>query len=530
MARSAFVNGTVSTRFFSRLFLTFTVVLVTLLAVSSSVLAQGKGGGKGGSGGGGGGGESVSDPIDLVNVDRTTSEIQLSWTSAGGPTAGFIVAYEKDGIPRRKCRSGVQIDVGNVESFTISGLDYDSLYGIRVCAYDASGGRSDGVVVSESTLPIVSMAMIDDIGGQALFLDIDIQMDGKFVVGAKGAGDVPTLLRYDSEGSRDTTFSDDGMFRGEGMFGNFRVAALSNGQIVAATGHEEVEGGLGIIAFLLNDDGSIEAETVILAGNYERAGARDILELPNGQLLFLTHVNVDGFFSVRLIRLNADMSLDATFGDNGVVSHTYPLSTEVHRFVLDDDGYAVVAGNCGWTNGFAARYDVLDGSEVYAKLVPGVDHVLFGVCLDSQGNAFFGGRTDPIVGADGDGAQTEVIKLDRNGNFDLAWANNGVFQCNFSPGDEEGPYIAVDSQDRLYIAGTENRSGRQNDVLVSRLKADGSLDTGWANNGSFYFESAVNDSDQPSGITIDAFDRPVIVGSTGVNYWSESVLILRLNK
>lgn len=498
------------------------VILAITLSASFS-FAQGKGkGGNGGGGGGGGGGGDVSDPTGLTIVGRTTSSISLSWSSAGGATAGFIVAYDKDAVPRKKGRGSAQIDVGNVEQFTLDGLDYDSFYGIRVCAYDASGDVSNGAVISEFTLPMVSMDVVDDVGGKADLLSFDIQSDGKYVVSARGINDEPILMRYNEDGTRDTSFSGDGLITGAGLFGNFKSIELSTGKIVAITGHEPIGNELGAIAIRYHLGGSYDTETVMIAGEYDRVATRDLVELPNGQVLVLCHVKVNDFFSVRLIRLNADMSVDTTFGDNGVVSHVYPDSTQVHRFVLQADGYVVAAGEAGGF-AFVARYDVLDGSEDKSHVFSNLNHILFDVDIDSQGNVYAGGGEFEISGD----PVTRVIRLDPDGNLDTTWADNGVLTLNVAPSVyESGRHLAVDSQDRLYI-GNNNSSGLSRDIQVYRLNPDGTLDTDWADNGVFIYDSGSNVRDTTWGIKIDDLDRAVIVGSVGAE---EHALMLRLNQ
>lgn len=509
----------------------YILLFATIASVShSDLLAQGKGkgGGGGGGNGGGGGDSSASDPTDFVIVERTTSEIHVRWNSTGGGTAGFILAYEKDGSPRKKCQSGVQIDVGTTQEWTLTGLDYDSFYGLRVCAYSADGSRTNGIVNAEITLPMVSLEVADDLTvGREIAGRVALQPDGKIVTSGN-LGSAPGVCRYLPDGTLDTTFSGNG----GAQCGSYTAFAaglqvLGDGKIFVAVGRVEQEFGMGAIAYLFNPDGSLAAETQFLPGLFDHTGVYDAVELPNGQFLILADVTIDGHNSIRLVRLNSDMTMDTTFGVDGIVSHVYPSSVEFYRFALQDNGYVVAAGIAyEETNaegiGFVARYDVLDGSEDFATQLVDIDHAFIGVCFDSNGNIYLGGRPDPI----GNEYQTEVVRLDSDGFYDSTWANDGVFQLNTSEFSDEGAQVAVDSMDRLYVAGGRN-NGQNNDVQVLRLLPNGTLDTDWADNGIFVSQSHQDVWDDPWDIIVDSQDRPIIGGAI---QFHQAQLILRLNR
>ena len=96
---------------------------------------------------------SPPNPLDLTSFTTSASTIDLSWTSGGGATAGFVVAYQEGTAPRNKCTDGTQVDIGNMSSHTISGLEPDTPYSFRVCAYDLSGNNSRGITGLQITDP-----------------------------------------------------------------------------------------------------------------------------------------------------------------------------------------------------------------------------------------------------------------------------------------------------------------------------------------------------------------------------------------
>lgn len=100
---------------------------------------------------------SVSEPINFsatASPISATLSIGLSWTSGGGSTTGFKIAYNSQSpTPPVDCSSGTIIDVGNVTSYTLTGSGISAgNYGIRLCAYDGTGKMSFGQYASVALL------------------------------------------------------------------------------------------------------------------------------------------------------------------------------------------------------------------------------------------------------------------------------------------------------------------------------------------------------------------------------------------
>ena len=89
--------------------------------------------------------------LDVSNV--TSDSITISWTSGGGTTDGFIVAYlEGDTFPAAQCLTGTQVNVGMNTSFVLDNLAADTTVSFRVCAYNSKNQRSTGMTVQGTTL------------------------------------------------------------------------------------------------------------------------------------------------------------------------------------------------------------------------------------------------------------------------------------------------------------------------------------------------------------------------------------------
>ena len=88
-------------------------------------------------------------PTGLIIVADSQGGLTASWTSAGGTTTGFYIAYAT-GSKATLCSNGQKI--GNVNSFQRNtGLDAGTTYSISICAYDANGNFSSTVSASGVT-------------------------------------------------------------------------------------------------------------------------------------------------------------------------------------------------------------------------------------------------------------------------------------------------------------------------------------------------------------------------------------------
>jgi uncharacterized delta-60 repeat protein len=275
-----------------------------------------------------------------------------------------------------------------------------------------------------------------------------IQPDGKIVVagnsGAVGAFAVDfALARYNPDGSLDTTFGSGGIARsdfGAPLDAASDVVVQPDGKLVAA--------GLSAGNFAVaryNPDGSLDATfgsnglSIIDFGSNDQANA--IILQADGKLVaagFTLPPSFAGDFA--LARLNANGSLDTTFGNGGKVT------TEFGSFDLGFDA-AVTA----------------DGRIVVA------------------------GRT---------GDDFALARYDMNGTLDGSFGIGGKVTTNLGGSDQ--PFaIALDAAGRVIAAGTSS-----NDFALARYNADGSLDAGFGVGGTVTTDFAAGSSDTAFGVVV----------------------------
>ena len=255
-----------------------------------------------------------------------------------------------------------------------------------------------------------------------------VQSDGKIVlIGHSGAGPYSelndfALVRYDSEGSLDSSFGNGGKVRthfdGEFNTGSRAMDAIlqADGKIIAV-GHYKNEGArrrFALARYLPNGDldstfGAGGMVTTQL-GDFDAYGMTGVL-MANGKIA------VGGFKDARrnndfaLARYNADGSLDSTFGGTGsIINDLFGSSDDVvYSLLALPDGKLVATGHTGDYPNFRfglARYNqngVFDLSFGTAGKVltdfGGISSRSFASALQSDGKIVLAGYSVAALGS-----------------------------------------------------------------------------------------------------------------------------------
>ena len=319
---------------------------------------------------------------------------------------------------------------------------------------------------------------------------VAVQTDGKIVAAGRAAPGRGTfgVVRYNTDGSPDATFSGDGK-----LTTNFTpredfatdVAVQSDGRIVAAG---RAGGGWGRFAVArYNTNGTLDAsfsDDGKVATNFTRKEdiASALAIQADGKIVVVGVVRAarysggsSGDSRFGLLRYNTDGSLDTTFGGDGRVVTNLPHGREAASAVaIQADGKIVVAGEGGAGGRFAlVRYNS-DGS------------------LD----ATFGG--DGEVTTD----FTHPIKPRRGERVDLATS------------------VAIQPDGRIVAAGTAGAGYAgfgpfDSRFALVRYNTDGTLDAGFGGDGKVTTNLSY-DPDYSNALAIQVDGKIVVVG-TGRN-------------
>src|SRR5215831_3431993 len=205
-------------------------------------------------------------------------------------------------------------------------------------------------------------------GGNNVANAVIVQPDGKYLTaGYARFGTLQfTVTRYNTDGTVDTTFADNGtLFEPIGAgdsIGN-GVALQPDGNIVVA-GTVTV-GGVSKVAIARFDStghldtsfGGGGAATVVGTGN---AGSNALAIQPDGNIV-VAGFATSGSQGIMLARYTTGATLDGSFGSGGtVITAMSGAGPQARSVVLQGDGKILVAGDDGGGpggNGFVARYN-----------------------------------------------------------------------------------------------------------------------------------------------------------------------------
>jgi uncharacterized delta-60 repeat protein len=258
--------------------------------------------------------------------------------------------------------------------------------------------------------------VIGDAGASAAFA-VALQSDGKIVAAGHTGGGVEdrfALARYNTDGTLDDTFGEDGRVTTSlGPIADaFGVAIQSNDRIVA-TGRAFVNGHYRFALIRYRTDGTLDPSfggdgtvTTLIGDKASMASAVAIQ--PNGKIVAAG--NKEGGGAMAVARYLTDGTLDDTFSDDGEATTSGGSNPQAAGMALQGDGKIVLAGYARFNNSFnnnrprfvLARFDA-DGTldetfsgngKTTTKI--GVGSLARGVALQSDGRIVAAGYVASI--------------------------------------------------------------------------------------------------------------------------------------
>jgi uncharacterized delta-60 repeat protein len=365
-----------------------------------------------------------------------------------------------------------------------------------------------------------------------------VQADGRIVAGglaASKAGFYVELLRYNSDGSADTSFGSRGLVLLD--FPGGHTLGVSGGMALQSDGRIVVSGGAaGKFALArYNSNGTLDSSfgtggTVSTSFPGGGSNSTGVAVQADGSIVAAgTFSSGSGSASFALARYTPDGSLDTSFGNNGQVVTAFPgqPSAQATGLTLQEDGSIVVAGytygNSQTPQRFAlARYDHdghLDPSFGMGGLVttpfPGFSNAYVSdVVVQSDGRIVLAGYVSHGAGSGTE--QLAMARYDSDGSLDGSFGTGGLVTTLF-PGATRAwaGGMTLQADGRIVVAGWAG------DFAVARFDSDGSLD------GSFGTAGLVTTSfgdrwyAQAGAVTVQPDGRIVAAGSGSASGWAQ---------
>jgi uncharacterized delta-60 repeat protein len=325
-------------------------------------------------------------------------------------------------------------------------------------------------------------------GDTAAATAVAIQADGKIVAAgwsftAPGVGaGVFTLVRYNADGSLDSSFSGDGRVRTDFLDGDERVEGVviqADGKIVAAGWAKNSTGSSPRFALARYDaDGTLDTSFGVggrvLTGfgpDFDKARAASVAIQADGKLVVAGKVSVGGAPKsgrFALARYNVDGTLDGTFSRDGKATTNFRVTCSSDcsgdgalGVATQADGKIVAAGFANSDRFALARYRSggrLDGTfsgdgKLTTRFRGGA--LASGVAIQATGNIVAVGE------ANRRDRRFALARYTPGGSLDETFSADGKATTNFTTGDDAAADVAVQANGMIVAAGrASERSGR----------------------------------------------------------------------
>ncbi|MBW4690325.1 MAG: DUF4347 domain-containing protein [Lyngbya sp. HA4199-MV5] len=413
-------------------------------------------------------------------------DLDTSFGSGGKVTTSFGASATSYGItlqPDGKILSTGAVGSSSSSVFALTRYNLDG-------SLDTTFGNG-GKVTTDIYTPPTSYPYGNDADGGITVL---VQPDGKIVVvggttNVQRAAPDYALIRYNSDGSLDSSFGNGGKVTGWiGGYANSVSNAFlqADGKIVVAGDNTYSRSG-DFFLVRYNSNGSFDTSfgnvpppgigsvsgpaAVITDVNY-RDISDDVLQQADGTILVsgisrvdLLSGGIDTMRSLTLLRYGSNAGLDPTFGNGGVVTTSSFIPP--NSFAFDD------------------------ASESRMAVTPDGKIVVI------------------ANGSSGSGRSFVLLRFNSNGSLDTSFGTGGrVISSSLTTSSG----VAIDATGKIVVTGQSN-----GDFALIRYNSDGSLDTGFGSSGKVATDFGTS-SDSPSKLVIQADGRIVVTGSANGSF------------
>lgn len=253
-------------------------------------------------------------------------------------------------------------------------------------------------------------------------------------------------------------------------------------------------------------------------------------------------------FDFAVTRLNADGSIDTSFGTNGKKTISFDLggsgnNQDVATCVqIQADGKIVIGGYTqrdGFGNfDYALTRLNTDGSldltfsndgkaTVAFDYGGGGDDRATGMVIQPDGKIIIAGYSQ--ISGNGHNAFT-IARLNSDGQLDSSFTGDGRKWISFNGGDDRGAAVQLQADGRIVIVGSGTGSGTGYDMAITRLTANGTLDRSFSSDGKKMvgFDLGGSNTDMGSSLAIQS-DGAMVIGGTVQNKLGDTdFAVLRL--
>ena len=313
---------------------------------------------------------------------------------------------------------------------------------------------------------------------------ICLQNDGKIIVGGgfttfNGVACM-RIARLNPDGTLDITFNPGSGFNNEVS----AICIQGDGKIIVGGGFTTFNGLSHYNIVRLNVDGSLDS-TFSSNSNY---GIKSISIQSDGKIIVggnLTYYNGNTVY--KIIRINTDGSLDQSFNPGSGSTNGSIYST-----IIQEDGKIIVGGNFTTFNGLSrnriVRLNSNGSLDATFNVGSGFDGDVRTISIDEDGKIIIGGNFTTFNGL----AKKGIVRLNSNGSLDGTFVSGSGF-------NDEVISTAIQADERIIAAGRfydyngtpRNRIARLLNCFPSYNSIAASACDNYSLNGQIYISTGI---------------------------------------
>jgi uncharacterized delta-60 repeat protein len=389
---------------------------------------------------------SPTDVAVTANGYTATGDALGTVTLGFAPTTGQVIT-----VVNNTSISAITGNLPGLAQGQAITLSYNSLpYTFYIDYYGGSGNDLVLVLAGPGAVDYAfgstgTGRLLTGAGGNNAVAAMIQQTDGRILYAgnASGAQTNSVVGRLLPTGAIDTSFNTSGIRTVDmSPIGADSVAAIalqSDGRIIA-TGYATPSAGqqdFGV--FRLTSDGALDTtfnttgiRLIDLGGTEDQAGAVSVM--PDGKILLAGETNAGVGSDLAVVRLNADGSVDSTFGTGGTV-------------LLD---------------------------------LGATDDAFTSIAVQNDGKILLGGMS---------AGQFFVSRLEPNGSSDVSFGTAGIATTTFDK-PINSLSVLLQADQRIVLAGSVRGGTAIREIALARLSADGTLDATFGTAGKSRFALA----------------------------------------
>jgi uncharacterized delta-60 repeat protein len=397
-----------------------------------------------------------------------------------------------------------------------------ALMALVTVAMSASGAPADLDVTFNGT----GVATLEIGSGNAFGRAVATQPDGKILVGgysSNGSDFDFTVIRFNQDGSLDNSFGTNGIVVtpvGTGDEYGLCIAIQADGKILLA-GYSGNSGNEDIALVRYNANGSLDtsfdSDGKILTQIGAGTDAAWSLTIQQDSKILLGGWSNDGIQdNFALVRYNTDGSLDADFdGDGKVVTPVGSGGSSGRGVAVQSDGKIVLAGiasNGGNTDFAVVRYnnngsldtDFANNGKAITAVGNSTDYA-YSIAIQADGKIVVAGYS-----YSGSNADFAIVRYNSSGTLDTGFDVDGKVIASIGAGNDYALKVAVQPDGKLVVVGSAT-IGSSSDIAVVRLNPDGSFDLTFSDDGKLTTLVSPT-SDASWDVTVEPNGRILVAG------------------